>query len=82
MSMVIIVVFKYVDASLSMKWNPGIILRLFKCPVNSVKARIIYLSLIFFVAVFRMALQSYTCMTCMDVFPLLDVVRKRPHISE
>ena len=60
MFMEVIVIFKYVDASLSIKWKIGLIIRLFNHSVKSVKARIISLSLIFFIAVVRMALQPYT----------------------
>ena len=82
MSMVIVAILKSVDASLSMKWIPGLILQLYKSVVNSMKSHIISLSLILFVAVFRMALQSYTYMKYMYLFPLLDVMGKRPHRSE
>ena len=58
-----IVIFKAVDALLSMKWKPGLITWLLKSSVNDVKALIISLSLLFFVAVVRMALQSYTYIT-------------------
>ena len=61
--MEVIVVFKAVDASLSMIWKPGVIPQNFISSVNYVKARIISLSLLFFIAVFSMALQSYTYMT-------------------
>ena len=61
--MVVIYIFNAVDASLSMKWNPVLILRIFKSIVNDVKARIIYLSLLLFIAVFRMKFQSYTYTT-------------------
>ena len=60
MFMVIIVIFKAVDASFSMRWKHGLIPRLFKSSVNDVKAFIVSLSLLFFIAVVRMALQSYT----------------------
>ena len=63
MSMVVIVILKDVDASLSMKWNHGLIPRIFKYSVNYVKACIISLSLILFIAVVGMVLQSYTYMT-------------------
>ena len=63
MFMEVIVIFKYVYASLSMKWKPGLIPRLLKSSVNSVKAFIIYLSLLFFIALVRMALQSQTYIT-------------------
>ena len=43
MFMVVIVSFKAVDASLSMKWKPGWIPRSFKSSVKYVKALIIYL---------------------------------------
>ena len=57
---VIISIFKYVDDSLSMKWNPGLIPRILKSVVNSVKACIIYLLLLVSIAVFRVALKYYT----------------------
>ena len=57
---VIISIFKYVDDSLSMKWNPGLIPRILKSVVNSVKACIISLSLLVSIAVFRVALKYYT----------------------
>ena len=60
----------------------GLILRLFKSSVDSVKARIISLSLLFLIAIINMELQSYTYMTYMYLFPLFDVVGKRPHRSE
>ena len=60
MFMVVIVSFKAVYVSLSMKWKPGLTLWIFKSSVNVVKAFIISLSLLFFIAVVRMALQSYT----------------------
>ena len=63
MFMVAIVRFKAVDVSLSVKWRPGLIPRIFKSSVNDVKSLSISLSLLFFVAVFRMALQSYTYIT-------------------
>ena len=57
MSMVFISIFKAVYASFSMKWNPGLIPRLFKSSVNSVKDRIISMSLLLLVSVVIMALQ-------------------------
>ena len=62
MPMFVISIFNAVDDSLSMKCNPGLIPKLFKSSVNSVKSRIIYLSLLFLISVVRLALQSYTCM--------------------
>ena len=82
MLMEVIVIFKAVDDSLSMKWKPWLILQLFNSLVNSVKAHIISLSLIFFIAVVRMALQSYTYITYIYLFPLLEVLRKCLHRSE
>ena len=82
MSMFFVDIFNAVDASFSMKWNPGLILRLFKSVVNYVKACIISLSIIIFVIVFRMVLQSYTYITYMYLFSLLDIIGKRPHKSE
>ena len=52
--------FKAIDAPFSMEWKPGLIQRIFKSPVNSAKARIISLTILFFVAIGRMELQSYT----------------------
>ena len=57
MSIVVILIFKAVDVSLTMKWNPGLIPRLFKSSANSAKASIIYLPLLFLIAVVRIALQ-------------------------
>ena len=60
MLMVVIIIFKAVDASLSMKWKHGWIPWIFKSSVKDVKVLIISLSIIFFITAFRMALQSYT----------------------
>ena len=60
MFMVVIIIFIVVYASLSMKCNPKLIPQLFKSSVNSVKAHIISLSLLSFIAVVRMALKSHT----------------------
>ena len=54
MLMEVIVIFKAVDVSLSVKWKPGFITWILKSSVNDVKALIISLSLIFFVAVVSM----------------------------
>ena len=62
-----------------MKCNPGLILHLLKYSVNHVKALIISLSLLLFIDVVMMALQSHTYMMYMYVFTLLDVVGKRSH---
>ena len=62
---VVIVSFKEVDASLSMKWKPGRIPRRFKSSVKDVKALIISLSLLFLIDVVRMELKSYTYITYM-----------------
>ena len=80
--MVVIVSFKAVDALLSMKWKPGWIPWLFKSSLKDMKALIISLSLLIFVAVVRMTLQSYTYIPQMYLFPLLEVVGKRPHRSK
>ena len=69
-------------SSLSMKWDLGLIPQFLKSVANSVKYRIISLSLLFFVKVVRMTLQSYTYMTYMYLFLLLDVIGKRPHKLE
>ena len=61
-SIVFIAVFNAVDASFSMRFNPGLITWNFKYIVNYVKACIIYLSLLFLISVVRMALKSYTYM--------------------
>ena len=82
MSMVGIYVFKAIDASLSMKWNPGLILCLFKYSVKSVKYCIISLSLLFFINVVGVEFQSYTYMTYIYLLPLIDVMGKSLHISE
>ena len=58
------------------------ILRIFKSSVNAVKDLIISLSLLFFISVVRTALKSYTYITYMYLFPLLEVTGKRPHISK
>ena len=63
MFMVVIVRFKAVDDSLSMKWKPGWIPQIFKYSVKYVKALIVSLSLLFFIAVVRMVLQPYTYIT-------------------
>ena len=55
MSMVVIEFFKAVDASLSLKWNPRLIKWILKSLVNSAKAHIISLSLLFFIDVVMMA---------------------------
>ena len=60
---VVIAIFKAVDDSFAIKWNHGLIPQPFKSVVNSVKVLIIYLSFLLFVAVIKMALQSYTYMT-------------------
>ena len=77
MSMVEISILKSFDAAFSVKWNPGLILRLFQCVVHSMKVHIISLSLVLFVAFSSMALQSYTYMTHMYLFPLFYVMVKR-----
>ena len=60
MSIVVNSGFKAVDVSLSINCNPELIPCIFNYSVNYVKARTIYLSLLFFVAVVRGALQAYT----------------------
>ena len=82
MFMEVIVIFKAVDDLLSMKWKPGLITRIYKSSVNDVKSIIISLSLLLFNAVVSIALQSCTYMTQMYLFPLLEVVGKRPYRSE
>ena len=54
-----IVIFKSVYVSLSTKLKPGLIPQIFKSSVNYVNALIISLSLLFFIAVVRMVLQTY-----------------------
>ena len=54
-----IVIFKAVDASLSIKWKTGLIPRIFKFSFKPVKDRIISFPLLYFIAVFSIALQSY-----------------------
>ena len=80
--MVIVAILKSVGDSFSMKYNHGLILWIFKSVVNYVKYHIIYLSLLLFVDFVRMPLQSYTYMTYMYLFPMLDVMRKSPHRYE
>ena len=80
--MVIIVSFKAVDAPLSMKWKPGWIPLLFKSLVKDMKNLIISFSLLFFISVVRILLQSYTYITEKYLFPLIEVVGKLPHRSE
>ena len=80
--MVVIAIFNSVDASLSMKWNPWLIPRIFKSVVNYVKGLIISWLLLFFIAVVIMELQSYTHITYMYLFTLLDVIEERPHKLE
>ena len=80
--MVVIVSFNAVDALLSMKWKPGMIPRLFKSSVNYVKSLIVSLSIQFFIYVVSMVLQSYTYITWVYLFPLLEVVEKRPYRAE
>ena len=82
MFMVFIIIFKAADDSLSIKCNHGLIPQIFKSLVNSVKAHIISLSLLFLVSVVSMTLQSYTYMKKMYLFPLLYVVYKRQHRYE
>ena len=82
MIMAVIARFKAVHASLSMKWKPGLIPRILKSSVYDLKALIIYLPLLLFVALVRMALQSYTYIKYMYLFPLTEVVGKLPHRSE
>ena len=65
-----------------MKCKPRLVPRIFKYSVNAVKDIIISLSLPFFVDVVRMTLQSYTYITWMYLFPLLEVVGKHTHIYE
>ena len=59
MSMFDIFLFNSAGALLSMKWNPGLILRIFNSLIDAVKACIIYLSLLFLISVVRMELQYY-----------------------
>ena len=59
MFMEVIVIFKAVDESLSMKWKPGLIPCLFKSLVNDVKAVILSLLLLLFVALVNITSQSY-----------------------
>ena len=82
MFMVVIVIFKDIDASLSIKCKPGLIPQIFESSVDSMKASIISFSPIFFVAVVIMELQSGTYVMYVYLFLLLDVVGKLPHISE
>ena len=63
MSVVAIVSFKAVDASLSMKCKPGWIPRLLNYLVKYMKYLIISLSLIFLIYVVRVLLKSYIYIT-------------------
>ena len=74
-----IVRFKALYASFFIKCKPGCIYWLFKYSVKDVKALNISFSLLLFIAVVRMSLQSYTYITLMYLFPLLKVLVKRPH---
>ena len=65
-----------------MKWKPGSIPRLLKSSVNAVKALIISLSLILFIAVVSMELQSYKYITYIYLFHLLEILVKHPHRYE
>ena len=65
-----------------MKCKTGFIPQLFKSSVNYTRDRIISLSPIFFIAVFRMEVQPYKNMTYTYLFPLFDVVGKCPHRYE
>ena len=78
----VIFILKSVYASFSMKWKPGLIPSLLKYSVNYVKACIIYLSLLFFIAVVRMELQSYIYMKYIYSPHLIELVGKCPHISD
>ena len=71
MVMEVIVIFKAVNASLSIKWKPWLIYQIFKSSVNDVKSLIISLSILFFITVVRMVLQSYTYMTYIHSPPCL-----------
>ena len=82
MFMVVIVSFEAVDAYLSMKWITGWIPWIFKSSVKDVKYLIIYLSLLLFITVVKMELQSYTYISYMYLLLLLEVVGKRPHRYE
>ena len=62
MLMEVIVIFKALDASISIKWKLGLIPRLFKSSIKSVMSHIISLSLLLFIDVAQMALQQYTYM--------------------
>ena len=57
--------FKAVDNLLSMIWNPGFILLLFKYVIIHVKAHIISLSFMVFIVFVVMVLQPYTYITYM-----------------
>ena len=65
--MVVISMFNVVDGLLSMKWNPGSIIRLLKSADNIVKSRIISLTIMFFISIVRMELQIIY-IHCADVF--------------
>ena len=54
--MVVMAILKAIDDSLSIIWNPELIPRILNSVVNYVKDCIIQLSLLFFIAVVRIAL--------------------------
>ena len=68
-----------VMAILTLLVNPGLIKRFLKSVADSVKSRIISSSLIFFITVLIMKLQSYKYITYMYLFTSLGVIGKRTH---
>ena len=80
--MVVISILNAADDSLSMKLNLELIPLLLKSVVNYVETHIISMSLLFFIAVERMALLSYTYIMYMYLLPLLDVIGYHPYQSE
>ena len=82
MFMVVIFSCKAVDASFSMKWKAGLIPQMFKYFVNDVKDLIIFLSLLLLISVGRILLHSCTYITYKYLFPMIEVLGKRPHRSE
>ena len=80
--MVVISILNAADDSLSMKLNLELIPLLLKSVVNYVETHIISMSLLFFIAVERMALLPDTYIMYMYLLPLLDVIGNHPYKSE
>ena len=75
-------VFNAVDNLFSIICKRGLISCLFKSVPNSMKARIISLSLLFFIRAVSVLLQPYKYNTQMCILPLLDMVVNHPHNSD